>query len=189
MPAVESDHIQKELSGDVGQTDLNASQKSDSLQQTMSRPRSRPSDKHPIKRGNSSSSNQNKTEIAKVGLALDESADEDGEEEYEPQFDELDDDEEEAAEEDTSQQLLNRSKPSVPLDPVNEEVKEMKSVDEETNKDIDDDDYSDDNDAMGIELQDINDIKTPKDHEQNEQSFRGSEKEANLPKKQQPSPK
>ena len=44
----------------------------------------------------------------------------------------------------------------------------MKSVDEETNKDIDDDDYSDDNDAMGIELQDINDIKTPKDHEQNE---------------------
>ena len=68
---------------------------------------------------------------------------------------------------------MNRSKPSVPLNPVNEEVKEMKSVDEETNKDDADDDeeYSDDNenDTMGIELQDINDIKTPpKDHEQNE---------------------
>ena len=63
----------------------------------MSRPRSRPSDKHPIKRGNSSSSNQTKTEIAKVGQALDESADEDGEEEYEPQFDELDEEEEDEA--------------------------------------------------------------------------------------------
>lgn len=56
---------------------------------------------------------------------------------------------------------------------MNEEVKEMKSVDEETNKDDADDDeeYSDDNenDTMGVELQDINDIKTPpKDHEQNE---------------------
>ena len=65
----------------------------------------------------------------------------------------------------------------------------MKSVDEETNKDDADDDeeYSDDNenDTMGIELQDINDIKTPpKDHEQNEQSFRGGEKEASPPKKQ-----
>ena len=38
----------------------------------------------------------------------------------------------------------------------------MKSVDEETNKDgndAEDDEYSDDNqDAMGIELQDINDV-------------------------------
>ena len=43
----------------------------------------------------------------------------------------------------------------------------MKSVDEETNKDDadDEDDYSDDENAMGINLKDINDIKTPKDHE------------------------
>ena len=57
---------------------------------------------------------------------------------------------------------MNKSKPSAALNPVNEEVKEMKSVDEETNKDgndAEDDEYSDDNqDAMGIELQDINDV-------------------------------
>ena len=62
----------------------------------------------------------------------------------------------------------------------------MKSVDEETNKNEDGDDYSDDNDAMEIDLQDINDITTPKDHEQNEQSFRGGDK---IEPQKQPTPK
>ena len=58
-----------------------------------------------------------------------------------------------------------------------EEVKEMKSVDEETNKE-DDDDSDNGRNNGGVkgfnELQDTNDIATPqKDHEQNEQSFRG----------------
>ena len=63
----------------------------------MNRPRSRPSDKQPMKRGNSSSSNQNKTqektEIARVNQALDESDGDGSGEEYEPQFDEDEDDE------------------------------------------------------------------------------------------------
>ena len=42
----------------------------------------------------------------------------------------------------------------------------MKSVDEE---DSEDDDGAG---KMGLNLQDVNDIATPKDHEQNEQSFR-----------------
>ena len=47
----------------------------------------------------------------------------------------------------------------MPLNPigVNEEVKEMKSVDEETNKDDED---SDDGKGFG-DLHDINDIATP----------------------------
>ena len=69
----------------------------------------------------------------------------------------------------------------------------MKSVDEETNKDGQDEEeeYSSDHEAMGIELQDINDIKTPKDpeipqqHEQNEQSFRG-QKDTAAPKTSEP---
>ena len=62
------------------------------VQQNQNRPRSRPSDKHPVKRGNSSSS-QNRTnsvkpttiaDIAKEAALLDDSEDEDGIEEYEP---------------------------------------------------------------------------------------------------------
>jgi len=85
---------------------------------------------------------------AKV-VALDESG-EDGEEEvYELEYDE---DEEQAQLE--SSQGLSRSKPGVALDPVNEEVKEMKSVDEETNNE---------SDASGtrLNLQDVNEITTP----------------------------
>jgi hypothetical protein len=61
----------------------------------------------------------------------------------------------------------------VALNPVNEEVKEMKSVDEETN--------NNDSDASGAKLNllDINDVTTPKNeddsHEQNEQSFRAKQ--------------
>ena len=84
-----------------------------------------------------------------------------------------------------------------PLNPVNEEVKEMKSVDEETNKEgnennNDDEEYSDDNeDGLGPELQDINDLKTPTSEnvdvqqklkaavaEDNNQSFRASDADA-----------
>ena len=79
---------------------MNSSQRSNPVSDSSkTRPRSRPSDKHPVKRGNSSSSNQNMAtqEIKKadVNLAskIEDSGDEDGEEEYEPQFDEDDDDE------------------------------------------------------------------------------------------------
>ena len=144
------------------------------------RPRSRPSDKQPIKRGNSSSSQQNMTAESKKiqeqmqpaaqSAALDESG-EDGEEEaYELDYDE---DEDQVAAEPA--QMLNRSKPGVNLNPVNEEVKEMKSVDEETNKDGE----SDEDDAMG--LRDVNEIATPKEDnskvEQNEHSFRDQNKQ------------
>ena len=94
--AHEAGNIKKETNNEE-QVDLNASHKSNSLQGSMNRPRSRPSDKQPIKRGNSSSSNQNKTqektEIAKVNQALDESDGDGSGEEYEPQFDEDEDDE------------------------------------------------------------------------------------------------
>jgi len=76
------------------------------------RPRSRPSDKHPIKRGNSSSSQNNnnlthdskkleQTQDAVVGNNLVDESDEEGEEEYEPHFD---DDEEDNAEANDQQQ-------------------------------------------------------------------------------------
>ena len=58
------------------------------------------------------------------------------------------------------------------LDPFNEEVKEMKSVDEETNND------SDASGAKLNQLRDINEITTPVEddsHEQNEQSFRAKQ--------------
>lgn len=133
-----------------------------SADSSKQRPRSRPSDKHPVKRGNSSSSNQNQNiaggqEIKKadVNLAskIDDSGDEDGEEEYEPQFDE-DEDDEDPTEKTENQQILNKSKGSVPLKPVNEEVKEMKSVDEETNKDSEED-------KNAFNLGDINDLNSP----------------------------
>ena len=60
--------------------------------------------------------------MAKVNANLLDESDEDGEEEYEPQFDEDEDDDNEAP----VQQMLNKSKPSMSLGPVNEEVKEMK---------------------------------------------------------------
>jgi hypothetical protein len=97
-------------------------------------------------------------QAAKV-VALDESG-EDGEEEvYELDYDE---DEDQAQLE--SSQGLSRSKPGVALGPVNEEVKEMKSVDEETNND---------SDASGarLNLRDVNEVTTPVEddsHEQNE---------------------
>jgi hypothetical protein len=145
------------------------------MQQTATRPRSRPSDKQPIKRGYSSSSNtnnpvnqtQDKTEIARADPALDESAGDGSGEEYEPQFDEEEEDDDQG-------QVLNKSKPQAAPMPFNEEVKEMKSVDEETNKNDDEaqdvgekdeeeeEDYSEDqhedNNGTGIDLQDINDL-------------------------------
>ena len=66
----------------------------------------------------------------KVELPLDESGDEGEEEVYDPDYEEEDEHQKHE-----SSQVLNRSKPGVALNPVNEEVKEMKSVDEETNKD------------------------------------------------------
>ena len=62
------------------------------------RPRSRPSDKQPAKRGNSSSSQQNntsaneRTQLAKENGNLVDENDEDGDEDYEPHFDEDEDD-------------------------------------------------------------------------------------------------
>ena len=102
----------------------------------------------------------------KVELPLDESGDEGEEEVYDPDYEEEDE-----PQKHESSQVLNRSKPGVALNPVNEEVKEMKSVDEATNKD--------DSDASEAKLNllDINDVTTPKNdddsYEQNEQSFRG----------------
>ena len=84
---------------------------------------------------------------------IDDSGDEDGEEEYEPQFDE-DEDDEDPTDKTENQQILNKSKGSVPLKPVNEEVKEMKSVDEETNKDSEED-------KNAIKLGDINELNSP----------------------------
>ena len=72
---------------------------------SQQRPRSRPSDKHPVKRGNSSSSQNNNnnnngnnmtheskklesTIEGKVNQNIVDESDEDGEEEYEPNFDE-----------------------------------------------------------------------------------------------------
>ena len=54
--------------------------------------------------------------------------------------------------------MLNRSKPSMPLKPVNEEVKEMKSVDEEDSGEEDEGTTN-----VAIDLQDVNNIKTPKE--------------------------
>ena len=156
-PAAQIEKVQKEAVQATSQRSNPVS--ADSSKQ---RPRSRPSDKHPVKRGNSSSSNQNQNmaggqEIKKadVNLAskIDDSGDEDGEEEYEPQFDE-DEDDEDPTEKTENQQILNKSKGSVPLKPVNEEVKEMKSVDEETNKDSEED-------KNAFNLGDINDLNSP----------------------------
>lgn len=69
---------------------------------------------------------QDKTEIARADPALDESAGEGSD--YEPQFDEEEDD-------DGQGQVMSKSNKTqaAPM-PFNEEVKEMKSVDEETSK-------------------------------------------------------
>ncbi len=80
----------------------------------------------------------------KVNQNIVDESDGDDEEVYEPNFDE-DEDEQltEQPNKQQQQQLLNRSKPSMPLNQVNEEVKEMKSVDEED---------SSQDDGMGINL-------------------------------------
>ena len=97
---------------------------------------------------------------ADVNLAskIEDSGDEDGEEEYEPQFDE-DDEDDDPTDKTENQQILNKSKAPIPLKPVNEEVKEMKSVDEETNKDSEED-------KNAFNLHDINDFASPKSNQQ-----------------------
>ena len=90
---------------------------------------------------------------------MDESDDEDGEEEYEPQFDDDEDDDAVGVVSD-GQQMLSHSKPSMPLKPLNEEVKEMKSVDEEDSGE--EDEGATNGGGTGINLQDINDIPSPK---------------------------
>lgn len=51
--------------------------------------------------------------------------------------------------------MLNRSKPSLTLNPVAEEVKEMKSVEEE--------DSDEEEGGSGLKLREVGDIVTPKD--------------------------
>ena len=86
---------------DAEAVDVTQSSGSVPQQTTAQRPRSRPSDKQPVKRGNSSSSQQNQNNKTGESKKLDEAknkmladSDEDGDEEYEPQFDEDDDDDE-----------------------------------------------------------------------------------------------
>lgn len=98
-----------------------------------------------------------------------EEADEDGSDEEYNDFEEDDEDNGEEV-----KPFLERTKPQTELEPVREQVKEMKSVDEE------DSDEEEGTSSMKINLKDITDLKTPTDeHEQNEQSFRAKAEKKN----------
>mmetsp|Transcript_19955 Transcript_19955/g.24653 ORF Transcript_19955/g.24653 Transcript_19955/m.24653 type:complete len:110 (+) Transcript_19955:537-866(+) len=104
---------------------------------------------------------------------VDESEQEEGDEEYEPQFDEDDDDDEANDEEkrfhERQQQqqhnLTASGKAKAALDPVNEAVKEMKSVAEE-----DSEEDEGNNAGMALKLKEIKSRAGAKEgqHEQNE---------------------